>query len=42
VELRALGGAEIPVQADGDVVGARPGWSFEIRPGAVRLIGRWS
>jgi diacylglycerol kinase family enzyme len=42
VELRSLGDAEIPVQADGDVVGERLGWSFEIRPRAVRLIGRWS
>ena len=32
----------IPVQADGDVVGAQPAWTFEIRPAAVRLIGRWS
>lgn len=41
VELRATDGADIPVQADGDLVGARPAWSFELRPRAVRLIGRW-
>jgi diacylglycerol kinase family enzyme len=41
VELRALDGAEIPVQADGDVVGIGSSWSFEVRPAAVRLIGRW-
>jgi diacylglycerol kinase family enzyme len=42
VELAALDGDSIPVQADGDVVGSRPKWRFEIRPAAVRLIGRWS
>ena len=42
IEIRALDGVEIPVQADGDAIGARHSWSFEIRPAAVRLIGRWS
>ncbi|MDQ4036531.1 MAG: hypothetical protein M3153_11505 [Chloroflexota bacterium] len=42
VELQALEEVTIPVQADGDVIDARSAWSFEIRPGAVRLIGRWS
>lgn len=42
VEIRALDDVEIPVQADGDAIGARSTWSFEIRPAAVRLIGRWS
>jgi diacylglycerol kinase family enzyme len=42
IDLRALDDAPIPVQADGDVIDARPAWTFEIRPGAVRLIGRWS
>jgi diacylglycerol kinase (ATP) len=42
VELRSLDGSEIPVQADGDVAGARSSWTFEIRPAAVRLHGRWS
>lgn len=41
VELRSIDGSSLPVQADGDVVGARPSWTFEIRPEAVRLIGRW-
>ena len=41
VELRSTDGTEIPVQADGDLLGARTKWSFEIRPRAVRLIGRW-
>lgn len=42
VEVRAVDDVEIPVQADGDAIGARSAWSFEIRPAAVRLIGRWS
>ena len=42
IEIRALNGVEIPVQADGDAIGSRSSWSFEIRPAAVRLIGRWS
>ena len=41
VELRSLDGTAIPVQCDGDVMGARASWTFEIRPAAVRLIGRW-
>jgi len=41
VELRSLHGMAIPVQRDGDLVGARTAWTFEIRPAAVRLIGRW-
>jgi len=41
VELRSADGRDIPVQADGDLLGARPAWTFEIRPAAVRLIGRW-
>ena len=42
VEVSATDGSALPVQADGDLVGARPAWSFEVRPAAVRLIGRWS
>jgi len=42
IELRSLGDVSIPVQADGDVIGSAPTWTFEIRPSAVRLIGRWS
>jgi diacylglycerol kinase family enzyme len=41
VELRSTDGSDIPVQADGDLLEARPEWSFAIRPRAVRLIGRW-
>ncbi len=41
VELTSLDGSPIPVQADGDALGARPAWSIELRPQAVRLIGRW-
>ena len=41
VELRSVDETTIPVQADGDVVGERSSWTFEIRPAAVRLIGRW-
>ena len=41
VELRDTDGGDIPVQADGDLLGARPEWAFELRPKAVRLIGRW-
>ncbi len=41
VELRDLDERPLPVQADGDAIGARSSWSFELRPRAVRLIGRW-
>jgi diacylglycerol kinase (ATP) len=42
VELRALDGRGIPLQADGDVLGATETWTLEVRPAAVRVIGRWS
>lgn len=42
VELRLLDGQDVPVQADGDVIGVRETWRFEVRPAAVRLIGRWN
>jgi diacylglycerol kinase (ATP) len=42
VELRSTDGAPIPVQVDGDMLDARSSWTFEIRPAAVRLIGRWA
>ena len=32
---------EIPVQADGDHMGEAAEWQFEVRPAAVRLIGKW-
>lgn len=41
VEVRVLDDRPLPVQADGDAIGARTRWSFELRPQAVRLIGRW-
>jgi diacylglycerol kinase (ATP) len=41
VDVQTIDGTDLPVQADGDVVGAAPRWRFEIRPSAVRLIGRW-
>jgi diacylglycerol kinase family enzyme len=41
VEVRTLDGRPIPVQADGDAIGARETWTFEVRPAAVRLIGAW-
>jgi diacylglycerol kinase (ATP) len=42
VELTSIDGSPIPVQADGDAIGSADAWTFEIRPAAVRLIGRWS
>jgi diacylglycerol kinase family enzyme len=42
VEVRVGGEEEVSVQADGDVLGSRPAWSFALRPAAIRLIGRWS
>jgi diacylglycerol kinase (ATP) len=41
VGLRVTSGDEVPVQADGDVIGSAAAWTFEVRPRAVRLIGRW-
>lgn len=41
VVVRRLDDGELPVQADGDVIGRRGEWLFGVRPGAVRLIGRW-
>lgn len=41
-EVRALDGAHLDAQTDGDVIGARDAWRFELRPAAVRLIGRWT
>jgi diacylglycerol kinase family enzyme len=42
VIARTIDGSEIPVQTDGDLIGSKAEWRFELRPGAVRLIGRWS
>ena len=41
VHIRDLDDRPLPVQADGDAIGARSSWSFVLRPEAVRLIGRW-
>jgi diacylglycerol kinase family enzyme len=41
VEVRATNGRTLPLQADGDALGERDAWSFEIRPAAVRMIGDW-
>jgi diacylglycerol kinase family enzyme len=41
VSVRTIDGRPLPVQADGDLMGRRPSWSFEMRPAAVRLIGQW-
>lgn len=41
VEIAVLDERTIPVQLDGDLIGDRHAWTFEIRPAAVRLIGRW-
>jgi diacylglycerol kinase family enzyme len=42
IEIRTIGHGEVPVQVDGDAIGSRSSWEFEVRPAAVRLIGRWS
>ena len=42
VEIRALDDATVPVQLDGDLIGQAAEWRFELRPAAVRLIGRWN
>jgi diacylglycerol kinase (ATP) len=42
VELQSTDGRPIPLQGDGDLLGERTEWRFEIRPAAARLIGRWS
>jgi len=39
--VTSLDGRSIPVQADGDLIGEAAEWHLEIRPAAVRLIGRW-
>jgi len=41
VTIASLSSREIPVQADGDHIGEAPEWHFEVRPAAVRLIGKW-
>jgi diacylglycerol kinase family enzyme len=41
IRLRSLDEEPIAVQADGDLIGEATSWTFELRPAAVRLIGRW-
>ncbi len=41
VRLESLDGRPLGVQADGDALPPAPAWQFEVRPQAVRLIGRW-
>jgi diacylglycerol kinase (ATP) len=41
VTIRTVDGRSLPVQADGDLIGREPEWTFEVRPAAVRMIGRW-
>jgi diacylglycerol kinase family enzyme len=39
--ISSLTSRPIPVQADGDHIGEATEWHFEVRPAAVRLIGKW-
>jgi diacylglycerol kinase (ATP) len=39
--ITSLDARPIPVQADGDHIGEAAEWHFEVRPAAVRLIGKW-
>lgn len=41
VSVRSTDPDELPMQADGDLVGSRASWTFNIRPQAVLLIGNW-
>jgi diacylglycerol kinase (ATP) len=41
VTIRSTDGRPLPVQADGDLIGSAEAWTFEVRPAAVRMIGRW-
>ena len=41
IEVRTTDGGVLPVQADGDLIDARPAWTFNLEPAAVRIIGRW-
>jgi diacylglycerol kinase family enzyme len=41
VTISSLNARPIPVQADGDHIGEAAEWHFEVRPAAVRLIGKW-
>lgn len=41
VSVETLDGRPLPLQADGDVIGARERWELSLAPAAVRIIGRW-
>ncbi len=41
VTISTLDDRMLPLQADGDVIGARERWEISLAPGAVRIIGRW-
>ena len=41
IAIRTGDGRPLPLQADGDLIGSRDEWTFEVRPAAVRMIGRW-
>jgi diacylglycerol kinase family enzyme len=41
VTVTAADGRPLPLQADGDLLGAASTWTFTIQPAAIRLIGRW-
>ena len=38
--IPSLTSRQIPLQADGDHIGEAVEWHFEVRPAAVRLIGK--
>ena len=41
VTITSLTDRPIPVQADGDHIGEALEWQIDVRPAAVRLIGKW-
>jgi diacylglycerol kinase family enzyme len=41
VEVIATPPAQLPLQADGDLLGVAERWELDIRPAAARLIGNW-
>ena len=41
IAIRTGDGRPLPLQADGDLIGSQDEWTFEIRPAAVQMIGRW-
>ncbi|TMB84609.1 MAG: hypothetical protein E6J39_03430 [Chloroflexi bacterium] len=41
VSIETLDERLLPLQADGDVIGYRERWRVDLKPAAVRIIGRW-